>query len=193
MARRVAAFDRSANLFISNNPQSTVINLGCGFDTRFWRIERKDCRYVEIDLPEVVALKRQLLQDQPGYELIGSSVLEAAWIDQVTARGSNNFLLLAEGLCMFLPRQDVKNLFQLMAQKLVRSQLVVEMAHERFTRGFWKIAFALQAKAWGLDVSFTFGIKDPGEIESYAKGLKVLDNLKGSSVGPIVCLSINAD
>ena len=34
MARRVETFDNIANLFISNNPKCTVINLGCGFDTR---------------------------------------------------------------------------------------------------------------------------------------------------------------
>ena len=142
-----------------------MINLGCGFDTRFWRIEKKDCRYIEIDLPEVVALKREILKDQLSYELIGCSVLDPAWIDRVISNGNINFLLLAEGLFMFLPRQDVKNLLQVLAQKLVRSQLVVEMLHEKWTRGFWKNIFALQARAWGLDVSFAFGIKDPGNME----------------------------
>jgi len=146
MARRVATFDSSANLFISNNPKCTVVNLGCGFDTRFWRIEKKDCRYVEIDLPEVIALKREILKDQFDYELIGCSVLDTSWVDKVITNGNSNFLLLAEGLFMFLSKQDVKNLLQLLAQKLICSQLVVEMAHEKYTRGFWRMAFALQAK-----------------------------------------------
>ena len=192
LARRVETFDNIANLFISNNPKCTVINLACGFDTRFWRIENKDCRYIEIDLPEVVALKREILKDQLSYELIGCSVLDASWIDRVTTNGNSNFLLLAEGLFMFLPEQDVKNLLQLMGQKLVHSQLVVEIAHEKFTKGFWKMIFALQARVWGLDVSFAFGIKNPRDIESYGNGLKVLGDVKGSSVGPIIIVSINA-
>jgi len=192
MVRRVETFDSIANLFISNNPKCTVINLGCGFDTRFWRIEKKDCRFVEIDFPEVVALKRELLKDQLDYELIGCSVLDAAWIDKVITNGNSNFLLLAEGLFMFLPEQDVKNLLQLLARKLIRSQLVVEMAHEKWTKGFWKMIFALQAGVWGLDVSMAFGIKDPLDIESYGNGLKVLGAVKGSSVGPIITVSINA-
>ena len=192
MARRVEVFDRSANLFISHNPQCTVINLGCGFDTRFWRIENKDCRYVEIDLPEVVALKRELLKDQLGYELIGCSVLEPSWIDKVTSNGNSNTLLLAEGLFMFLLERDVKNLLQLLVKKLVRSQLIVEMAHEKWTKGFWKMLYALQARAWGLDVSFTFGIKHPHDIESYGPGLRVLGELQGSAIGPIIIVSINA-
>ena len=51
--------------------------------------------------------------------------------------------------------------------------------------------FALQARVWGLDVSFTFGIKNPGEIETYGHGLRVLGDVKGSSVGPIIIVSIN--
>lgn len=192
MARRAGTFDSIADRFISENPKCTVINLGCGFDTRFWRIENKDCRYIEIDLPEVVALKREILKDQLGYELIGCSVLDSSWIDTVISNGNSSFLLLAEGLFMYFSKQDVTKLLQLLAQKLVRSQLVVEMAHEKFTKGFWKMALGLQAKVWGLDVSFPFGIKNPRDIESYGHGLRVLGDVKGSSVGPIITVSINA-
>jgi hypothetical protein len=85
----------------------------------------------------------------------------------------------------------VKNLLQLLGQKLVHSQLVVEIAHKKFTKGFWKMIFDLQARVWGLDVSFTFGIKHPGEIETFGQGLRVLGDVKGSSVGPIIIVSIN--
>jgi O-methyltransferase involved in polyketide biosynthesis len=59
--RTVKSFDSIANLFISNHPGCTVINLACGFDTRFWRIETKKCRYLELDLPEMSEVKREIL------------------------------------------------------------------------------------------------------------------------------------
>ncbi len=111
-ARRWKAFDDSANRFIGANPLCTVINLACGFDTRFWRISNEACQYVEIDLPEVVAMKRAILKDQLCYELMGCSVLETAWIDQVTANGNSHFLLLAEGLFSYLLKPDAIQLFQ---------------------------------------------------------------------------------
>jgi O-methyltransferase involved in polyketide biosynthesis len=86
------SFDDIASLFISSNPGCTVINLACGFDTRFWRIENKKCHYVELDLLEVIELKREILKDQLDYELIGCSVLDTAWIDQVTSNGNSSFL-----------------------------------------------------------------------------------------------------
>jgi hypothetical protein len=66
------------------------------------------------------------------------------------------------------------------------------MAHEKWTKGFWRMAFALQANVWGLDVSFASSIKNPRDIESYGNGLRVLGDVKGSSVGPIIIVSINA-
>ncbi|MGD0753078.1 MAG: class I SAM-dependent methyltransferase [Anaerolineales bacterium] len=104
LARRVNAFDNAANRFIADNPNCTVINLACGFDTRFWRIANENCRYVEIDLPEVVVLKREILKDHLGYELIGCSALDTSWIDKVTKNGNAGFLLLAKGLFPWIPQ-----------------------------------------------------------------------------------------
>lgn len=190
--KRVKVFDDAANRFIADNPQCTVINLACGFDTRFWRIAHENCRYVEIDLPEVIALKRECLKDQLSYELIGCSVLDAAWIDRVTANGNSRFLLLAEGLFMFLPKPDATQLFQRLAQRFVQSQLILDMVPEKFTKGLWKKLLGLETKyTWGVDVSWVLGIKHPRDIEAYGPGLKLLGDVRGSA-GPIMTVSINA-
>ena len=97
LTRRAKAFDNAANRFIANNPKCTVINLACGFDTRFWRIENEKCKYIELDLPGVIQMKKEILKDHLGYELIAGSALDTSWIDKVTVNGNTDFLLLAEG------------------------------------------------------------------------------------------------
>jgi O-methyltransferase involved in polyketide biosynthesis len=181
-ARRARVFDDIANRYIAANPHCTVINLACGFDTRFWRIDHENCRYVEIDLPEVVALKREIL--------IGCSVLDAAWIDQVTAHGSSHCLLLAEGLLMFLPQPDVIQLFQRLGQRFTHSQFAFDVVPEKYLKGLWKMLLRLETKInWRLDVSWFSGITDPGEVESYAPSLRVLGEARGSA-GPIITVAI---
>jgi O-methyltransferase involved in polyketide biosynthesis len=185
------SFDRIASHFISNHPGCTVINLACGLDTRFWRIENEKCKYIELDLPEMIELKRELLKDHLDYELIGCSVLDPAWIDQVTLDGNGNFLLLAEGLFYYLPGQDATRLLEEIARRFDRSQLVLDMAPEKYTKGLWKRIFYLESKVWDIDVSFVFGINHPREIESYGNGFKVIGAVKGNA-GPIITVSINA-
>ena len=104
IALRARKYDALIDDWIARNQSSTVVNLGCGFDTRYWRIEHQKCRYIELDLPEIVELKKEALQKKLDYELIGCSVLDPAWIDQVTAIGNRNILLAAEGLFMYLPK-----------------------------------------------------------------------------------------
>ena len=176
IAKRTNEIDKMVNDFISNNPSCTVINLACGFDTRFWRIENEKCKYIEIDLPEVVALKKEILKDQLSYELIGYSVLDPKWIDQVTTNGNSGFLLVAEGLIMYLPELDALKLFQDISQGFHHSQFVLEMIPERYTKGFkHKILTWTLRLLMGMNISFVFGVQDPYQIESYGDGFKVID------------------
>ncbi len=187
----VRIFDCITNQFISNHPGCTVINLACGLDTRFWRIENEKCRYVELDLPEMIELKREILKEHLPYELVGCSIFDTAWIDRGIADGNTNFLLLAEGLFMYLPKQEATILLQEISRRFTRSQLVLDMAPEKYTRGLWKRMIALESRVWGLDVSLTFGIDQPHDIEAYGSDFKVIGVEKGS-IGPIISVSINA-
>ena len=190
--RRVKIFDQAVDRFISGNPGCTVINLACGLDTRFWRIHNEKCRYIEIDLPGVIELKKALLKEALGYQVIGCSVLEPSWIDQVTTHGSTGFLLLAEGLFMWLPQPQVAGLFKEIGERFSRSQFILDMVPERYTRGMWQKLIRLHFRIdTGLDVAWVFGIRDPHQLEAYGNGLKVTGEEKGST-GPIITLAINA-
>jgi O-methyltransferase involved in polyketide biosynthesis len=189
--RRLKAFDNAVNRFIAENPQCTVINLACGFDTRFWRIENKKCTYIELDLPEVIQLKKEILKEHLEYEVIGLSVLEPSWMDQVTINGNTDFLLLAEGLFPWIPPPDATRLFKEIGERFYRSQLVLDMVPEKYTKGIWKELIRLHSRIdFGLDVRWVFGIQHPQDLEAYANGFKVIGAEKGSA-GPIITVSIN--
>jgi len=191
-ARRAKVFDVIADRFIASHPCCTVINLACGFDTRFWRIKNENCRYIELDLPEVIQLKKEILKDHLCYDLIGRSVLDTAWIDQVTAKGNTDFLLIAEGLFMWFSKQENARMFKEIGEKFYRSQLVLDMVPEKWMKGIWKIIIDLETRLdWGLDVSWAYGIKDSRDLEAFSDRLKVTAEEPGSA-GPIITVSINA-
>ena len=188
--KTVMNFDNIARQFISNNPGCTVINLACGFDTRFWRININKGKYIDLDLPEMIAIKREILKGHLNYELIGCSVLDPAWIDRVTANGNENFLLLAEALFYYLPKEDVAKALSVISQRFVNSELVLETAPEKYTKGIWKKIIQVESRAWDIDVSIVSGFNNPRDIETLGNGLKVMSVSKGN-VGPIVNVSIN--
>jgi methyltransferase (TIGR00027 family) len=178
IALRARKYDSIANGFIANYPACLVVNLGCGFDTRYWRINHDDCEYFELDLPELVELKREVLGEQLHYDIIGASVLDHSWIEEVNPDGRKRALLLAEGLFMYLPREEVIALFQAISRRFRNSQMAFEVVTDTYTRGIWKkiVVWKINQQL-GFDAgsSYEFGIRNAREIESYAEGLAVLD------------------
>jgi len=178
IAIRARKYDVIINDFISKNPSGMVVNLGCGFDTRYWRIDHQKCEYIELDLPEIVEMKKDILKEHLNYELIACSVLDTSWIDRVTSKGNRNFLLIAEGLFMYLPKVEVINLFKTFSERFYHSQMVLEVVTEKYTRGIWKKIIIMKIKQeLGFDSgsSYNFGVKNAFELESYGNGIRVID------------------
>lgn len=177
IAIRARKYDSMINAYIANNPSCTVVNLGCGFDTRYWRIDNQKCKYIELDLPELVAIKKEILKEHIDYEIIGCSVLDPSWINKVISTGNKNILLIAEGLLMYLSKGDVINLFKIISEKLYNSQIIFEVVTEKYTHGFWKKILEIKMnRTLGLNAgsSYNFGIKKAQDIEFYGKGFKII-------------------
>jgi O-methyltransferase involved in polyketide biosynthesis len=154
-----------------------VVSLGAGFDTRFFRVSDAPWPYAEVDLPDVIAAKRELLGERARYTMIGCSVLDDAWLDEVRGMQTRHVLLLAEGLFMYLPREEVIDLFRRLAAAFTDSQIVFETVAEKYTRGIWKrIVTRKMRRNLGTRRTATFesGVRDAREIEGWADGIRVV-------------------
>ncbi|MDY0095486.1 MAG: class I SAM-dependent methyltransferase [Candidatus Vecturithrix sp.] len=109
IAIRARKYDAMINEYISYHPNCVVINLGCGFDTRYWRIDHTKCTYYELDLPEIIDMKRKMLSDHLEYELLGCSILDTSWIDRITFR-RNVQMIFQDPYSSLNPRMTVKEL-----------------------------------------------------------------------------------
>ena len=58
LAVRAKAYDGWARQFLTRHPDYTVLHLGCGLDTRVYRVNPPSTiRWYEIDLPDVIELR----------------------------------------------------------------------------------------------------------------------------------------
>src|SRR5262249_38600637 len=84
LAMRAWHFDQWTRAFLAVHPESTVLHLGCGLDTRVYRINPgPSVRWFDIDLPHVIALREGLYPEREAYRRIGSSVTDLSWIDAI--------------------------------------------------------------------------------------------------------------
>src|SRR5512136_3034130 len=81
---RMREFDRLARAFLAEHPDGVIVDLGCGLDTRFERVDNGQVDWYGLDLPEVIELRRELLEETPRSHFIGCSVLDFSWMGEIT-------------------------------------------------------------------------------------------------------------
>lgn len=116
IAVRTEIFDELAADFIARYPTCVVVNLGAGLDTRFTRLDNGRLNWYELDLPEAMAIRQQLIIPGERHHFIIASALDFSWIDRIEARPA--VLIIAEGLLMYFAEAQVKSLLTTLAARL---------------------------------------------------------------------------
>ena len=101
---RTLVFDELVEDFIDRNSECTVVNIACGLDTRFYRMDNGKLRWYNLDLPETIAVRDQIYQESGRVSTIGISALDPAWADRIDAQGKMLFII--EGLSMYLTPEE---------------------------------------------------------------------------------------
>jgi methyltransferase (TIGR00027 family) len=178
IALRARKYDSHTKEFLAANQSGLVVSLGSGFDTRYWRVSKNAWNYIEVDLPEVIAAKKKVLGDRLTYRMIGCSVLEEGWIEEVESLQDENILFLAEGLLMYLPPAEVVDLFNKLSRSFSKSEIVFEVVNKKYTQGLWKKSVESKMKrnlGSEAGTSYQFGVREASEVEAYGPGIKVVE------------------
>ena len=175
-AKRYDEYDRS---FLDKNPKGIIVNIGCGLDARFPRIDNGRMTCFDIDLPEMIQFKKRFYKETDRYHLIASSVFDYAWMDQVAKVEKQPVLFMAEGVLMYMDGAKVKDLILTLQSRFPGSELVCEVVKEFFTRKPWNKLVAMkmnQQLGVGKDAAFIFGIRNSRELETWHSGIEYLDD-----------------
>jgi O-methyltransferase involved in polyketide biosynthesis len=114
-ALRALRFDQAIGRFAARYPGGTVVALGEGLETQFWRVDDGRMQWLGVELPEVVAATAALLPEAPRRHTLACSALDESWMDAVDA--SRGVLVTAQGLLMYLDPGDVHRLIAGVARR----------------------------------------------------------------------------
>ncbi|ECA1950211.1 class I SAM-dependent methyltransferase [Salmonella enterica subsp. enterica serovar Virchow] len=115
-ALRARYFDLKTEEFITKNPSPIVITLGCGLDARYHRLDneiRNKAFFYYLDFTDVISVRKRFIPEQHNEKYISGSMLSHQWIAVVKekAEESCQLLFLIEGVLMYIPEHEVRNLF----------------------------------------------------------------------------------
>ena len=123
-ALRARTFDREVRRFLHDHPDGTVVALGEGLETQFWRVNNGRMRWISVDLAPVIELRRRLLPSSPRQDLLASSVVDGAWLDELD-RGAG-VMVTAQGLLMYLEPGQVHELIDACASRIADGALLFD-------------------------------------------------------------------
>ncbi|MFL0178869.1 class I SAM-dependent methyltransferase [Mycobacterium sp. SMC-15] len=122
---RTAQYDIWARQFLAAHPDATVIHLGCGMDARVFRIDPGPAvAWYDVDQPPVIALRKQVYPDRPGYHLVATLATDPSWLDDIPT--DRPVLLLAEGISMYLAEADGVALLQSIVDRFPAGELQID-------------------------------------------------------------------
>jgi O-methyltransferase involved in polyketide biosynthesis len=127
MPIRTAIFDSQVEAFLEKHPNGLVVNLGAGLDTRFYRLDNGTVEWVELDLPNVIALRQNLQEpENERHRLIAASVLEEDWIPEIARSAKNRVLFVAEGLFPYFTEEEHRNVFTRLAESFPKQEMLFQ-------------------------------------------------------------------
>lgn len=149
--------------YLAEHPGAAVVNLGCGLDDTFRKADNGTCRGYNIDLPDVIAVRNELLPAKEREMNIACDLNDHSWMDLIDAREGAVFF--ASGVFYYFRTEDVKALFSTMAEKFPGGVIAFDSCNQRGAK--------MMTKTWlkeaGIrDVSALFSLDDVSLLKSWS-------------------------
>jgi len=124
---RANQLDLVAKRHLDKYPDAVVVELGSGLSTRFYRVGQDCSCWIELDLPEVTELRRQLDTETAQHRFLSYSALDFSWMDEIPPQSPQSILFIAEGLLMYFTASQVQQLIAQMRQRFPGGSLTFDV------------------------------------------------------------------
>ncbi|RMI31534.1 class I SAM-dependent methyltransferase [Streptomyces triticirhizae] len=123
---RTLLFDHWTRDFLDRHPTGTVVEVGTGLNTRFERTDNGRARWFDLDLPDVIALRRAFFADTPRRTTLAASVTEDGWLAEIAHHAGGPHLFTAEAVLPFLDEAQVRDLLRRLSGRLPGALLALD-------------------------------------------------------------------
>ncbi len=163
--------DRAIRHFLLKHPKATIVNIGCGLDTTFSRIDNGKLTWYDLDLPDVIKLRSGLIREIDRSTCIARSFLDESWLCQVKVE--DNVLFLAAGVFYYFEKGQMKSFFSRLADMFPTSEIIFDAASPLGV----KVANKHVIETGGMDESsiLKWGIETAKQIQAFDKRITLLE------------------
>ena len=155
--------------YLADHPDAAVVNLGCGLDGTGRACDNGSCKIYNLDFPDVIAVRNQLLPAGDREENIPCNLNDTEWFTKIDP--SERAIFFASGVFYYFLTEQVRTLVQAMADSFPGGVLVFDAAN--------RTAVKMIAKTWLKsakiqDVGAYFAVSDAkSELSTWDSRLQV--------------------
>ena len=174
IATRAATFDLLTNRFLTDHPDAVVLQVGCGMDSRAYRVDTPaSVEWFDVDYPDVIDLRRQLFPEREAYHLIGAPLEDLRWLDEVPRDRPG--LLIAEGVLHYLSETEVKALFNAVVDHFPGGQMIFDICNSMIVK-------RAGSNVGGTGATYKWGLDDPQDIKQLEPKLELIKEIRPSEM-----------
>jgi O-methyltransferase involved in polyketide biosynthesis len=167
---RARVMDDIIRGFLAHNPNATIVDLGAGLDTAFWRVDNGLLRWFDVDLPQVITLRKQLISETDRSRSISASILDPDWVHEIEPR-TDGVLLFASGVLIYFRKAELHELFSILSNAFPGADLVFD-TQSRISVLFGNIALK---KAGMESARLQWSAQTSKPILKLHRGLELID------------------
>ena len=156
--------------FLDRYPNGTIVNIGCGLDTTFDRVDNDTLLWYDLDLADVIRLRKKFIKENDRRKFIAVSFLETGWLQEI--RVAENVLFIAAGVFYYFEEAQIKDFLIRIADNFPGSEIFFDVSSPYGI----KRANKMIIKNSGLDEGsyLKWGVRSTKDILSWDKRFKLL-------------------
>lgn len=160
---RTIVLDELVQNYVTAHPNAVVINIACGLDTRFYRVDNGKLRWFNLDLPVTIEVRKKFLEETGRVSVLPYSAMDEAWAEEVhkTLNAETEIdnetcptLVIIEGLTMYLSKEDVQKIFVIIRKHFTAATVLVE------TMSPFVVKHIKEKSIEASKAKFTWGVKN---------------------------------
>ncbi len=169
-AARAKQIDDKIRGYLAKHPKASVIALGAGLDTAFYRVDNGTLRWYDLDLPSVMALRSKLLPEPERVTYISGSLFDPDWFTYIT-NTEDGVIVFAAGVLEYFEASRIRTFFSSLADTFPGAEIVFDAQS-----GFQKLFVNLGQRRRGMKGSMTkWALKDARTITGWDNRIVVVD------------------
>lgn len=171
LAIRAKEMDGIIRQFITRHPRASIVNIGAGLDTTFYRVNNGKIKWYDLDVPDVINLRRSLLEPSSQIHSISKSMFDPTFLDSIS-QPDDGILFLVSGVLMYFQEKEVRMFLETLTSRFPCG----EIAFDSMTPFGMHVANRLIPKFGITGAEMHWSISDTRQMGDWGIGLELLEH-----------------